>query len=118
MNDLYGEPYYVYNNFNDMLTGILTLFYNIVLNNWQYEANMFVFVKNDNKYYLLYWFAWYIILPVLCYNIMIGLIIDYLVFSSGDPADSDLYKMLCDSIHENPEITKEKVMSIRKSVKQ
>jgi hypothetical protein len=79
MDEHFGEPYDVINNFNDILTGVQTLFFFIFLDNQDFETQMFVFATG--KYYsFAFWVTWYVVLPLICYNVMIGLIIDYLVF--------------------------------------
>lgn len=38
MDEHFGEPYFVINNFNDILTGVQTLFFYIFLDNQDFET--------------------------------------------------------------------------------
>ena len=77
-DDIYSDASipsdYIYNNFNDFPSGLLTLFELLVVNNWFVVADMFCDVTN---YYARWYFIiFYILGVVVAVNLMVAFIID------------------------------------------
>ena len=67
---------YVLVNFNDLLSGMVTLFILIVVNNWYVIVAMFVDIKNGNILYRAYFMIFYYFGVVIGLNIVIAFAID------------------------------------------
>lgn len=75
-NDSGVPSTYPYDNFNDMLTGMVTLFTLLIVNNWQVTVEMYVDVKNGNTYYRIFFIIVYFFCVVMLLNIVVAFSID------------------------------------------
>ena len=67
---------YVLVNFNDLISGMVTLFILIVVNNWYVIVAMFVDIKDGNIVYRAYFMVFYYFGVVIGLNIIIAFAID------------------------------------------
>lgn len=65
---------YVYNNFNDFATGLVTLFELLVVNNWWVIANMYSDVTN--KWARLFFASFYFWAVLIVVNLVVAFVID------------------------------------------
>ena len=69
------DNYYLV-NFNDLISGMVTLFILIVVNNWYVIVAMFVDIKDGNIMYRAYFMVFYYFGVVIGLNIIIAFAID------------------------------------------
>ena len=69
---------YVMNNFNDMASGMITLFELLIVNNWQFNVAMYVAVSGS-KWVKVYFITWYFIAVILGLNLLISFILEIYV---------------------------------------
>ena len=68
-------PYsYVYNNFNDFPSGLVTLFELMVVNNWWVIAQTFLDVTNN--YYRWFFIMFYLTAVIIVLNLLVAFVID------------------------------------------
>ena len=65
---------YVYNNFNDFATGLVTLFELLVVNNWWVIAEMYTDVTN--KWSRLFFASFYFWAVLIVVNLVVAFVID------------------------------------------
>jgi two pore calcium channel protein len=75
-NDSGVPSTYPYDNFNDMLTGMVTLFTLLIVNNWQVQVEMYVDIKHGNTYYRIFFIVVYFFCVVMLLNIVVAFSID------------------------------------------
>ena len=78
---------YHLDNFNDLLTSIITLFTLMIVNNWMVTVQMFVDVMNNNSYYRWYFVAFYYFSVIIGINIVVAFAID--MYTSVERLDDD-----------------------------
>lgn len=69
-------PNYYLNNFNDLLSSYVTLFSLMVVNNWFYTVDMFVFIMDGNVYYRIFFYVFYYVAVIVGVNLVIAYTID------------------------------------------
>ena len=69
---------YIYNNFNDFLNSYIILFELLMINNWMVQVDVHVKVMGS-KYYRIFFVLFYLWAVLLCINVIVGFVIDYLV---------------------------------------
>lgn len=67
---------YVYNNFNDFTSGVVTLFELLIVNNWWVIAEMYV--DATSKYARIYFGVFFILAVLVVFNLFLAFIIDIL----------------------------------------
>ena len=72
------NPDYVLNNFNDMMSGMITLFELLIVNNWQYNVKMYVYVSGTN-YVKAFFMIWYFFAVILGLNLLVSFILEIYV---------------------------------------
>ncbi len=69
------NPLYVYNNFNDMFSGIVTLFELTIVNNWQVNVDVYIKITGTN-YVKVYFITWYFLSVTLGLNLLISFMLE------------------------------------------
>jgi two pore calcium channel protein len=70
-----GLPsHYIYNNFNDFPSGLVTLFELMVVNNWWVIAETFIDVTN--KWYRIFFMLFYFIAVLIVLNLLVAFVLD------------------------------------------
>lgn len=67
-------PNYIYNNFNDFASGLVTLFELLIVNNWQVVAQTFTDVTSKTA--RIYFVLFYIMTVLVAFNLIVAFIID------------------------------------------
>ena len=75
INDQSIPDIYIYNNFNDLMSGFVTLFELMVVNNWQVNVAMYVDVTGTTLTRLFFMFFYYFSV-VIGLNIVVAFAID------------------------------------------
>jgi two pore calcium channel protein len=70
-------PLYIYMNFNDFGSGLVTLFQLLVVNNWFVTADMFATVTN--KYARVYFAVFYMLVVLIVMNLIVAFILDMFI---------------------------------------
>jgi len=79
--DLEGQgfnPDYIYNNFNDFSSGMVTLFEFLMVNNWNIQMDIYAYVTG-NSIVKLFFIAFYLFGYILALGILVALTIDVIV---------------------------------------
>ncbi|KAM3144077.1 hypothetical protein pb186bvf_003841 [Paramecium bursaria] len=74
---------YVYISFNDLISGLITCWALLVINNWNLISSMFCLVMHNDAY-ILFFISYYIIVVLITLNLTIAILIDYLVQKKQD----------------------------------
>eukprot|EP01017_Pseudomicrothorax_dubius_P002868 TRINITY_DN10257_c0_g1_i3.p1 TRINITY_DN10257_c0_g1~~TRINITY_DN10257_c0_g1_i3.p1 ORF type:complete len:332 (-),score=46.94 TRINITY_DN10257_c0_g1_i3:49-1044(-) len=69
---------YIYNNFNDFASGLVTLFELLMVNNWNVQMLMFAYIFGSDKI-KLFFISFYVFGFILALGIIIAFIIDVIV---------------------------------------
>lgn len=69
---------YVLNNFNDMASGMITLFELLIVNNWQFNVAMYKKISGTN-WVKAFFIIWYFFAVILGLNLLIGFILEIYV---------------------------------------
>ncbi len=65
------NPLYVYNNFNDMSSGMITLFELMMVNNWQYNVKVWTCVTGT-EWVKVFFISWYFIAVILGLDLLVA----------------------------------------------
>lgn len=71
-----------------MISGIITCWALLVINNWNLISQMFCIVMNHEGY-ILFFIFYYIIVVLITLNLTIAILIDYLVLKKDDLGSAD-----------------------------
>lgn len=74
--DFDSSPDYIWLNFNDFLSGLITLFSMMLFNNWQFIWDQFNFVVDNRTTSGLYFFSFMVMSQYVLINILMAFIID------------------------------------------
>ena len=66
-----------------MISGIITCWALLVINNWNLISSMFCIVMHNDGY-ILFFIFYYIIVVLITLNLTIAILIDYLVLKKDD----------------------------------
>ena len=74
--DFDSSPDYIYLNFNDFLSGLITLFSMQLFNNWQFIWDQFNFVIDNRVVSTLFFISFMIMSTYVIINILMAFVID------------------------------------------
>ena len=68
--------YYYLMNFNDFGCAMVTLFHQMIINNWFITVDMYVAIKGGQNWYRLYFVSFWIITVLIMFNTFIAIILE------------------------------------------
>lgn len=83
---------YHLDNFNDLISSLVTLFTLMVVNNWMVQVQMYVDIMDGNTYYRFYFVLFYLFSVVIGINIVVAFAID--MYASVERLDFEREKTL------------------------